>query len=124
MFRRFSVYARNNIRAGLWRQWQAAIFQRYGLISIAALPALFAGAKWLIVPALLWLALLIARAARAIVQNRSSYPAGVFRNSLRLLLIVPIIATLDAASFAGTISWFFRDKLRLALKKQDDDSGE
>jgi len=124
MFRRFSVYARNNISAGLWRQWQAALFQRYALIAIAALPAIFVGAKWLFVPSLLWLALLIARAVRALVQNRTSYPAGVFRNGLRLLLIVPIIATLDAAAFAGTISWFFADRLRLAPKKHDDNSSE
>jgi glycosyltransferase involved in cell wall biosynthesis len=123
-FRRFSVYARNNIRAGLWRQWQAAIFRRYALIGIAALPAIFVGAKWLLVPAVLWLGLMIARAARALVQNRSSYPAGVFRNILRLLLIVPIIATLDAAALTGTIIWFFGDKLRLGSKKHDDDFGE
>lgn len=123
-FKRFAVYARHNIRAGLWRQWQAAIFQRYALIALAALPALFVGAKWLFIPVLLWLALLVARAFRAIAQNRFSYPAGIFRNSLRLLLIVPIIVTLDAASFAGTITWFFRDKLRLAFQKQNDDSGE
>lgn len=123
-FRRFSVYARNNMRAGLWRQWQAAIFQRYALIAVVALPAVFVGARWLFVPALLWLALMIARAARAIVQNRTSYPAGILRISLRLLLIVPIIATLDAAAFTGTIIWFLGDRLRLALKKHDDDSGE
>lgn len=123
-FRRFSVYARNNIRAGLWRHWQAAIFQRYALIALVALPAIFVGAKWLFVPALLWLVLMIARAARALGQNQTSYPAGVFRNSLRLLLIVPIIATLDAAAFAGTIIWFIADKLRLASRKHDDDSGE
>jgi len=113
-FRRFSLYARNNIRAGLWRQWQAAIFRRYALIVLIALPAIFLGWKWLIVPLLLWLALIIARAVRALRQNRHSYPAGIFRNSVRLLLIAPIIATLDAAAFAGTISWFLADKLRLA----------
>ena len=110
-FRRFSAYAHNNIRAGLWRQWQAAIFQRYALVAIVALPAVFVGVKWLIVPLVLWLALMVARAARTLVQNRRSFPAGIFRNSLRLLLIVPIIATLDAAAFAGTISWLLRDKL-------------
>ena len=126
-FRRFYVYARNNIRAGLWRQWQAAIFRRYGVIMLITLPAIFLGVKWLILPPLLWLTLLVARAARALKQNRQSYPAGMFRNSLRLLLIVPIIATLDAAAFAGTISWFFSDKLRLALMRHvrpNDDSGE
>jgi glycosyltransferase involved in cell wall biosynthesis len=126
-FRRFSVYARNNIRAGLWRQWQAAIFRGYALITLIALPAIFLGWKWLIVPLLLWLALMIARVARALRQNRHSYPAGLFRNSLRLLLIVPIIATLDAAAFTGTMSWFFADKLRLASMRHvrhNDDSGE
>src|SRR5437870_2576649 len=31
-FRRFVTYARNNIRAGLWREWQSAMLLRYGLI--------------------------------------------------------------------------------------------
>src|ERR1043166_2591467 len=31
-FRRFVTYARNNIRAGLWRNWQAPILQRYALL--------------------------------------------------------------------------------------------
>jgi glycosyltransferase involved in cell wall biosynthesis len=113
-FRRFSVYARNNVRAGLWRQWQAAIFRRYAVIILIALPAIILGVKWLIVPLLVWLGLLFARAARALKQNRHAYPAGIFRQSLRLLLIVPIIATLDAAAFAGTLRWFLADKLRLA----------
>jgi hypothetical protein len=76
---------------------------------------------------LLCLSLLFARAVKSLRQNRHSYPATIFRNGLRLLLIVPIIATLDAAAFAGTISWLLRDKLRLASMKHvrhDDDSGE
>jgi glycosyltransferase involved in cell wall biosynthesis len=113
-FRRFSVYARNNVRAGLWRQWQASIFRRYLVIVLVALPAIVLGVKWLIVPLLLWLGLLFARAARSLKQNRHAYPAGIFRQSLRLLLIMPIIATLDAAAFAGTLHWFLADKLRLA----------
>ncbi len=119
-FRRFSVYARNNIRAGLWRQWQAAIFRRYALVILIAVPAIFAGVKWLIVPSLLWLALMVGRAVKALMQNQNSYPAGILRNILRLLLIVPIVATLDAAAFTGTISWLLRDQLRLALTKHDD----
>ena len=122
-FRRFAIYARHNIRAGLWRQWQAAIFQCYALIAIVAVPAIFLGPKWLFLPLLLWLALLMARAIKALVQNRHSYPAGILRSSLRLLLIVPIIATLDAAAFTGTITWLLRDRLRLAPTEHDD-SGE
>lgn len=122
-FRRFVVYARYNIRAGLWRKWQAAIFGRYALVGIATVPAIVFGIKWLIVPLLFWLSLLLARAIMALRRNRHSYPATISRNGLRLLLIVPIIATLDAAAFAGTISWLLRDKLRLAPTGHDDDSG-
>jgi len=113
-FRRFVVYARNNLRAGLWREWQLAICKKYALMGIVAIPAILLGVKWLAVPASLWLLLLIVRATKALRRNRHSYPAGIPRNSLRLLLIVPIIATLDAAAFVGTISWLFRDSFRRA----------
>ena len=116
-FRRFVTYSRNNIRAGLWRKWQAAIFQRYALIGIVAVPAVFLGVKWLAVPLLLVLAQLIIRAIRALHQNRHSYPAGVTRSILRLLLVVVIIATLDAAAFVGSVGWLLFDKLHLATTK-------
>ena len=46
-FRRFTTYARHNIRAGLWREWQLAIFKRYGLLLLFAVPAIFAaGGGW------------------------------------------------------------------------------
>lgn len=123
-FKRFVVYARHNIRAGLWRQWQAPIFRRYVLIGIVTLPLVFFGIKWLILPLLLWLAVLVARAVKALRQNRHSYPATIFRNSLRLLLIVPIIATLDAAAFAGSIAWLLIDKLHLSSTRPPDDARE
>src|SRR2546422_3342767 len=34
-FKRFVVYSRNNLRAGLGREWQAAILTRYALLLIA-----------------------------------------------------------------------------------------
>jgi len=120
-FKRFVTYSRNNIRAGLWRKWQAAIFRRYALIGMVAVPAIFVGVKWLILPLLLWLALLVARAVRALRQNRHSYPAGIVRNTLRLLLIVPIIATLDLAAFIGSINWLLADKLHLAGAQRNND---
>lgn len=118
-FRRFVSYARNNIRAGLWREWQAAIFLRYALIFGAGLPAVFLGARWLAVTLILWLLLLFARAIKAVRQNRHSYPAGIFRNGLRLLLIVPIIATIDAATFMGSITWLLCDKFHLTRKRHE-----
>jgi glycosyltransferase involved in cell wall biosynthesis len=116
-FRRFVTYSRNNIRAGLWRKWQATIFQRYALMGIAAVPAVFLGVEWLAVPLLLGLAQLVMRAIRALHQNRNLYPAGITRSILRLLLVVVIIATLDAAAFVGSISWLLFDKLHLATTK-------
>jgi glycosyltransferase involved in cell wall biosynthesis len=111
-FKRFVVYARNNIRAGLWRSWQAPIFLRYALLAVTALPAIVLGVKWLLVPLLLWLAFMTARALRALRQNRFCYPASAVRNLLRLTLVVPIITVIDLATFVGTAAWLMLDWLR------------
>jgi glycosyltransferase involved in cell wall biosynthesis len=112
-FKRFMSYARSNIRAGLWRQWQAAIFLRYALLALIALPAIVLGGFWLLAPLLFWFLFVLARAAKAIRENRKAFPAGIGRNVLRLFVLIPIIATLDAAAFAGSISWLLFDKLRV-----------
>ncbi len=112
-FKRFVTYARNNIRAGLWRQWQAAIFQRYAVLVIVCAPAIFFGWRWLLVPLGCWILLLLARAARALNKNRRVYPAGMGRNALRLIMLLPIIVTLDLAALVGSINWLVADKLRL-----------
>jgi glycosyltransferase involved in cell wall biosynthesis len=111
-FARFVQYSRHNIRAGLWRDWQAAIFKRYGLLALAALPAYFSRWWWFVVPGL-WLLMLAARGLVAIRRNRAAYPATKGRNLLRLLVLMPIIATLDAAAFSGSLNWFLWDKLSL-----------
>lgn len=121
-FKRFVTYARDNLRAGLWRQWQAAVFLRYGLILVAAVPAFVVGLRWLVVPLILWLGMMIARAVRALYRNRSCYPASHGRNLTRLLLLLPTIATLDAATFIGSINWAICDKLRLSGAKTNDGS--
>jgi GT2 family glycosyltransferase len=111
-FRRFVVYARNNMRAGLWRDWQRQIFLRYALLALTATPALWFGQRWLIVPIALWFAMMAARALRSIWHNRHSYPAGIGRNALRLLLIIPILGVIDLATFIGTGQWLLLDALR------------
>ena len=108
-FKRFVTYARNNIRAGLWRQWQAAIFQRYAGLAIISAPAILFGWRWLAVPGACWILLLLARAARALKKNRSVYPAVLGRNFLRLLMLLIIIATLDLAALVGSINWLLLD---------------
>jgi len=109
-FKRFVTYARNNIRAGLWRQWQAAIFLRYALLAGITLPVIFFGARWLIVPLVCWVGLLVARAAKALGRNRRVYPAGIGRNLMRLLMLLPIIASLDLAAVVGSINWLILDR--------------
>ena len=120
-FKRFKNYARSNIRAGLWRQWQAAIFLRYALLALIALPAIIFGVRWLLGPLSLWFLFLLARAAKALRENRRSFPAGTGRKVLRLFVLIPIIATLDAAAFAGSISWLLFDKLRVGGARRHDD---
>jgi glycosyltransferase involved in cell wall biosynthesis len=117
--KRFMVYARNNMRAGLWRNWQRQIFFRYALILISGLPAIFFGARWSIIPTGLWLAMMTARALRALAQNRQSYPATIKRNVLRLLLIIPILTVIDLATFIGTGQWLFLDSLKSRDRASD-----
>ncbi len=111
-FKRFAVYARNNIRAGLWKDWQAAVLSRYLMLVLLTLPAVALGWRWLFVPLGLWLLMVIARATVSIRRNRHCYPGGPLRNFFRLLLLLPLIAVIDLGAIAGSIQWFFTDKLR------------
>jgi glycosyltransferase involved in cell wall biosynthesis len=113
-FKRFVTYAWNNMRAGLWRQWQAAIFKRYGLLLILSLPVFWFGGGWLLVTLGLWLGMLLLRAGVALWRNRTCYPGGVFEDAVRLLVLVPLIALLDAATIIGTLQWAVKDRLRLS----------
>jgi glycosyltransferase involved in cell wall biosynthesis len=119
-FKRFTSYARSNIRAGLWRQWQAAIFRRYALLVVLALPAIFFGWPWLVLPLACWIGLLLARAAKALSKNLKVYPAGLGRNVLRLFAIMPILAAVDAGAFVGSIHWLLVDKLHLAGARRNN----
>ena len=56
---------------------------------------------------------MVARALVAIWRNRRVYPAGFFRNVLRVLIIVPLLLVLDLAMIVGTLKWVISDKLRL-----------
>ena len=75
------------------------------------------GPRGLIFPPTAWLLLLIARATKTLYQNRRTYPAGFGRNLARLVVLVPIIATLDAAAFIGSLNWLLRDQLGLIGSK-------
>ncbi len=118
-FRRFVSYARNNIRAGLWSAWQAAIFKRYGLLLLSAFPAFVFGPRWLLLVLVLWLLMLVARGLVAIWRNRACYPASVGRNIFRLGILVPLIAVLDAAAMIGSLQWFLKDKANATMGVTD-----
>ncbi|HET6979243.1 MAG TPA: glycosyltransferase [Pyrinomonadaceae bacterium] len=115
-FKRFVVYSRNNIRAGLFRQWQAAVFRYYGVIAILlALALIFKPSLvWLAIGA--WLFLLVARAAVSIGRNRSCYPASLVQNLARGAMIMSLLAVLDAAAIIGSIQWLLLDCFRWSRK--------
>ena len=98
------------MRAGLWSEWQAPLFRRYGWIFLSALPAVIFGSKWLLIPLILWLVLLSARAVVALKRNRVRYPGGVIENLLRFTVLTPLIAMLDLATIIGTLQWAISDK--------------
>ena len=114
-FKRFASYARNNIRAGLWGDWQAAILKRYGLILLSALPAFVLGPRWLLLTPALWLLMLTARGLVAIWRNRKCYPANLARNVLRLAVLIPFLAMLDAAAMVGSLQWLFKDRVNKTI---------
>ena len=110
-FRRFAIYSRNNIRAGLWKDWQGAVFSRYVFLVLLLVPVLLLGWWWLSVPLTLWLLMIMARAVVSLRRNQHNYPASPPRNLLRLLMLFPLLTVIDLGAIVGTIQWFFSDKL-------------
>jgi len=111
-FSRFVSYSRNNIRAGLWRQWQLTILSRYALLLILTLPAFLFGPWWLLLPFTACVAMWFARALVAIGRNRVCYPATLPRNLGRMFGIASTLAVLDAAAIIGTFEWLIKDSFR------------
>jgi glycosyltransferase involved in cell wall biosynthesis len=116
-FKRFVVYSRNNIRAGLFWQWQATVlFKYYGVLAILLATVLILRPSLAWFPIAAWLLLLVARAAVAIRRNRSCYPASLLQNVVRVVMIIPLLAVLDAAAIVGSIQWLLLDCFRWSRK--------
>lgn len=115
-FKRFLVYSRNNIRAGLFRQWQATILVRYGVLAVLLVAALIIEPSWVWFPIAAWLFMLIARAAVSIRRNRFCYPASFLHNVLRGVMVMSLLAVLDAAAILGSIQWLVLDSFRWSRK--------
>ncbi len=115
-FKRFLVYSRNNIRAGLFRQWQATILIRYGVLAVLLAGVLLIEPSWFWAPVAAWLFMLAARAAVAIRRNRVCYPASFLHNIVRGVMVMSLLAVLDAAAIIGSIQWLLLDSFRWSRK--------
>jgi glycosyltransferase involved in cell wall biosynthesis len=115
-FKRFLVYSRNNIRAGLFRQWQSTILVRYAVLALLVVIALIVEPSWVVFPIGAWLGMLSARAVISIRRNRVCYPASFLRNVFRAVMIMPLLAVLDAAAIIGSIQWLLLDSFRWSRK--------
>ena len=111
-FNRFFVYSRNNLKAGLGRQWQVSIILRYLLLLAVAVVVSIATPRWPLIVIAILLLLFVARSIALLWRNRVRFPASFIRNIARVLVLIPVLITLDAATIAGTINWLLRDKFR------------
>lgn len=112
-FQRFTTYSRHNMLAGLWRQWQAKVLARYGVLILLSVILIALTKWWPLFSAALLLMMLTGRGLISLWRNRSRYPAGLGRNAVRLLVLVPLLATIDAATILGVVQWLIIDKLGL-----------
>lgn len=111
-WRRFRVYARHNVRAGLFREWQAPLLRRYALVAAGAIACgLWRPLAGALAGVVLWTLLLTARAARTLYANRDG-GGGFMRSAADLARLVPLVALVDAATAMGTIDWLLRDRGR------------
>ena len=102
-FRKFTAYSRNNLRAGLAREWHYGVARFYAVLLAAFGAGLFFRPALIAVPLLL-----VARAARRV---RRWHPrAAALFNLSRLLMVIWLNLVIDAATFSGTFQWLVRDR--------------
>lgn len=111
-FKRFLVYSLNNIRAGLFNQWQARILSRYAVLLAVLIAVLIFKPAWFWLPFALWILMLVARAVVSIWRNRDCYPASFTHNLRRAIMVIAILAVLDTAAIIGWLQWLFLDAFR------------
>ena len=109
-FRKFTAYARHNIRAGLWREWQYGVARYYAVLLGAATAGLFFRPAWLAVPLLL-----LARGARRVWQWHAPATTPARRlaslfNLPRLLMVTWLNIVIDVATLYGSLQWLAYDR--------------
>ncbi|MGI8733564.1 MAG: glycosyltransferase [Pyrinomonadaceae bacterium] len=120
-FRRFKVYSRNGMRAGLVREWQYNVTRLYLLMLILLLAALWFWPLLLVPPAILLL-----RAEKRIRGwYRAQCPQRVWREMLnprRILTVACINVVIDIATFCGMWQWLVHDRLVPRKESRDHSS--
>lgn len=122
MFRKFTIYARNNMRAGLAREWQRGVARFYALL-LVALVAGFFFRPLLVVPLLL----LLLRAARRVwvwhARDETARRAAALFNLPRLLVVTWINFVIDVATLYGTFQWFVYDHVGVPEARESETVG-
>jgi len=122
-FKRFLVYSLNNMRAGLFNQWQARILFRYLMLLLIFVASLIIKPRWFWLAFALWGLMLIARSIVSIWRNRNCFPGTFTRNVRRALLVIAILAVLDAAAVIGWFQWLALDAFRGSRDKAPVEAG-
>lgn len=119
-FRKFTVYARNNMRAGLGREWQRGVARFYAVM-LASLVAGFFFRPLLLAPPLL----LLLRGARRVwtwhARDETSRRAAALFNLPRVLVVTWINFIIDVAMFYGTFQWFVHDHIGVPEEREARD---
>jgi succinoglycan biosynthesis protein ExoA len=109
-FRKFTIYSRHNIRAGLAREWQYSVTRFYLLLLAMLLAGVLLFRPLLLLPPLL----LLLRSARRVWKWHATRPVQrrlfALLNLPRLLVVTWINLVIDAAMFRGMWQWLMHDR--------------
>jgi glycosyltransferase involved in cell wall biosynthesis len=115
-FKKFKTYARNNLRAGLAREWQYGVTRLYALLLALVAAGFFFRPLWLAAPLLM-----LVRGARRVwlwhAREPASRRAAALFNVPRLLMVTWLNFVIDVAMFCGTFQWFVYDRVGLPEEK-------
>jgi glycosyltransferase involved in cell wall biosynthesis len=96
-FRRFVLYSRHNVQAGLQKHWHHGLARHYALAAVMVALAVLHDWRWsLVLPSAL-----IARTARLIWRHRASLQGMSLANPVQFLGVMAVILTVDVATFVG-----------------------
>jgi hypothetical protein len=96
--------------------WQSALLLRYAVLTLLAIHFIQLNWWWPILVPALFVGFLAMRSLLTLWRNRKRFPAGVLKNALRFLALIPLLAMLDVATIIGTVDWFAQEKLGHELK--------